>query len=67
MKPSTDNRSEAPAIKRRAFFTKLSLSLVGAAAGSSVLGKLFRPRTAKDEKGLVIAHHELSVPRRKKG
>jgi len=67
VKPNPDNRSEAPAIKRRTFFGRLSLALVGSAAGSSVLGKLFGPRTPKDEKPIVIAHHELSVPRRKKG
>lgn len=67
MKPTTDVRPAAPAIKRRAFFGKLSLSIAGGLAGSSFLGKLFTARKGDDERPIVIAHHELSVPRRKKG
>lgn len=67
MKPSTDNGSKVLAIKRRTFFGKLSLSIIGGLAGSSVLGGLFAFRKGKDDSPIVIAHHELSVPRRKKG
>jgi len=62
-----ENRSKQPAIKRRTFFGKLSLSIVGGLAGSSVLGHLFRWRKGQDERPIVISHHGLSVPRRKKG